>query len=70
VQSEPSLRVQEPRLLFQGSFQRGSDSGLAYTVSRDGRRFLMVRQPENSSRSSELVVVQNWFAELKGKPKP
>ena len=35
-----------------------------YDVSADGRRFLMVKEPANQD-APRLVVVQNWFEELK-----
>ena len=52
-------------MLFEGSFLESSDSGHAYDVSRDGQRFLMVQVDEQDQRVPELVVVQNWFEELK-----
>jgi serine/threonine-protein kinase len=55
-----------PKRLFEGADYSGSGAsggGRTYDISRDGNRFLMVRyenQPENP-----LVVVVNWFEELK-----
>jgi len=37
----------------------------AYDVSRDDRRFLMVRGA--NSDAAELVLVLNWFEELNGR---
>ena len=37
----------------------------AYDVSLDGQRFLMVKQA--ISRSYELILVLNWFEELKAR---
>jgi hypothetical protein len=42
-------------------------SGPAYGVSPDGRRFLMLKEAEaeEGAAPAQLVVVLNWFAELK-----
>jgi hypothetical protein len=43
-----------------------TDSGLSYAVSPDARRFLMTRQPNLfPRRASELIVVQNWFEDVR-----
>ena len=39
-----------------------------FDVSPDGKRFLMVR-PVAGLGETELVVVQNWFEELKQRAK-
>jgi serine/threonine-protein kinase len=71
VELTPSLRVSEPRRLFSGPFMRGTDMGRAFGITRDGRRFLMVRTPPGVPVSSgtgsarQLLVVQGWFAELR-----
>jgi hypothetical protein len=39
-----------------------------FTLSPDDRRFLMIRQVANSN-PEKLIVVENWFSELKGKPR-
>jgi hypothetical protein len=39
-----------------------------YDVSRDGRRFLMIKNLETSAQpatAARIVVVRNWFEELK-----
>jgi hypothetical protein len=58
-------------VLFQGDYatsqgplgggQRGW--GVAYDVSADGQRFLMVKELEQSP--AQINVVLNWFEELK-----
>ena len=71
VELAPTLRVSEPRRLFSGPFMRSNDMGRAFAISRDGRRFLMVRTPPGvptlggTSSARQLLVVQNWFAELR-----
>ena len=46
-------------------------SGAPYDVSQDGKRFLFSRQVGNEvARPAEVVLVQNFFEELKAKVKP
>jgi len=53
-----------PRLLFQGPYEPGVFAAQGYDVSRDGRRFLMVKTAREA-QPSEVRVVVNWFEELK-----
>jgi hypothetical protein len=45
--------------------------GRRFAISQDGRRFLKVRTPPGvptlggTGSARELLVVQNWFAELR-----
>ena len=42
--------------------------GRTYDVSPDGRRFLMIKQGDGGGQTSappQIVVVQNWFEELR-----
>jgi hypothetical protein len=43
-----------------------------YDVSPDGQRFLMIKLNEQTPSSSvtQIVVVQNWFEELKRRVPP
>ena len=64
VETEPDFRPGAPRLLFEAPYQTDLD-GLGntnYDISLDGERFLMV---SSASGSARLVVVLNWFEELK-----
>jgi len=56
-------------MLFEGQFEPGPFQIANYDVSPDGQRFLMIKPDEQSSSSSptQIVVVQNWFEELKQK---
>jgi len=65
IDTGPELRISDPGLLFEGPFQRSTDIGLAYDVSPDGRRFLMIQVSRDLKTARELVVVLNWFEELK-----
>jgi len=52
--------------LFGGPYATGGASeGRNYDVSADGTRFLMVKEPANQAVEPHIVVVQNWFEELK-----
>jgi serine/threonine-protein kinase len=61
VEREPSFRILGRRTLFEGLY---ADHTHSYDVSPDGKRFLMVKE-EEASTGSGLVVVQDWFEELK-----
>ena len=63
--SATGFSVDTPRKLFEGRFSlTGPTRG--YDVTPDGRRFLMV-QPRDAPPQPpvELVLVENWFEELK-----
>jgi hypothetical protein len=56
--------------LFSGEFfvnLPGGSPHALYDVTRDGRRFLMLRPGEGDEALAlpRFVVVQNWFEELK-----
>jgi eukaryotic-like serine/threonine-protein kinase len=52
-----------PRGYFRGNFAAAS----TYDISPDGKRFLMIKRVEDTPQTNPvtLVVVQNWFEELK-----
>jgi serine/threonine-protein kinase len=60
-----------PTKLIDGLYYRGSSNvatGGTYDVSPDGRRFLMIKEgggPNQPSAPPGIVVVHNWFEELK-----
>jgi hypothetical protein len=62
-----------PVKLFAGHYYHGSGwpanaAAPTYDVSLDGQRFLMIKPvgaAEPRSGSPNLIVVQNWFEELK-----
>jgi serine/threonine-protein kinase len=64
VRTTPSLVLGTPRVLFTRRFVPG-DLGQTWTISRDGNRFLLLHGDISVARSGELMVVQNWFEELK-----
>ncbi len=71
VEPEPTLRVSPPEELWEGPyFDLGfGTSPRQYHVAPDGR-FLMIRQgaaTDEATAAPELVVVLNWFEELKAR---
>jgi len=53
--------------LFEGPF-RVDGPFRPYDATPDGQRFLFVRAAEQPpARVSQMVLVQNWFEELKGR---
>jgi hypothetical protein len=69
VTTGPAFSAGVPALLFQAKPYARSLSYRAYDVSADDRRFVMLRPVADSVAppSSQLVVVDNWFVELKPK---
>jgi serine/threonine protein kinase len=59
-----TFSARPPRLLFVAANSGTDNFHHAYDVSRDGR-FLMVNQAANED--GELVMVFNWFDEMKGR---
>jgi len=59
-----------PIVLFRGRFQRGDvmstpNNNTNYDVSADGKRFLMIQEPESTDAPEQIHLVINWFEELK-----
>jgi hypothetical protein len=68
VAGSPAWTATTPTQLFGGRYYAGSVVilGRTYDVSADGRRFLMIKQGGGDEAAPRnLVVVQNWFEELK-----
>jgi serine/threonine-protein kinase len=67
VQAEPNFRHGVPQRLFQGSYQAPSPHRLVYDVDIDDQRFVMIKQAavDDAGTQPQIVVVQNWFEELK-----
>jgi Tol biopolymer transport system component len=59
----PSGRPGTPIVLFEGPYLPGGN----YDVSPDGRRFVMVAPRSGAGARREVMVVLNWFEELKEK---
>jgi len=66
VQSSPRFSLGRSTVLFPARGYLSFERGAQYAVASDDRRFLMIRQVPGSV-PDELVVVDNWFEELKPK---
>jgi len=77
VQLTPGFSAGTPRKLFDasslvldGRFTTNGGTYRTYDVSRDGQRFLMIRENAGAgdgAAPASMIVVQNWFEELKAK---
>jgi len=70
VTTEPALKVQRPVELFQGLYyiSPAGSPRPQYDVTPDGQRFLLLSSAPGANASvarPRIVVVQNWFDELK-----
>ncbi|MGH9254983.1 MAG: protein kinase domain-containing protein [Vicinamibacterales bacterium] len=59
----------KPRLLFDGQYFASVFplTGVAYDVSPDGQRFLMVKETGQTTAPVQIRLVLNWFEELRRK---
>jgi serine/threonine-protein kinase len=67
VQPANSFTAGNPQVVFDGPYV-APNPGITYDVSPDGKRFLMIKaaQPTGAaSKPPQLVIVLNWFEELK-----
>ena len=64
VETEPSFTASPSRVLFEGRYDRLGWNARSYDVTVDGQRFLMLK-PEERPERAHLIIVQNWFEELK-----
>ena len=73
VKTEPSFDIAgTPQVLFRGTFVRPEiGEGTPRALSRDGKRFLMLKRQVPASATStaatprKINIVLNWFEELK-----
>jgi serine/threonine-protein kinase len=69
IQTAPTFSAGLPTKLFDGRYV-ASPFWRSYDISPDGRRFLMIKADtagEQPSTPASMVVVLNWFEELKAK---
>ena len=69
VTTSPAFSAGVPMPLFEATAYAHSPSYRAYDVTPDDKRFIMLRAVTDSVAppNSTLVVVDNWFEELKAK---
>ena len=67
VQTEPELMVGRLQKLFEGEYISGNVGPFAsYDVTSDGQQFVMIKAGGATGEArQEIIVVQNWFEELK-----
>ena len=66
VTTGPSFAAGKSRVLAEGDFAPGGPATPNYDISADGRRLLVIRPAPDQPRVP-LIVVENWFTELRQK---
>lgn len=61
----PKFETGPEQVLFSDTEYRRDFFHAAYDVTADGQRFVMIRTSESGSLEEDLIVVENWFEELK-----
>jgi eukaryotic-like serine/threonine-protein kinase len=66
VTTAPTFSAGRPQMLFRGEYLASPfpATGVTYDVTRDGQRFLMVKDAPQAA-NMQIHVVVNWFEELK-----
>ena len=76
VETQPKFTFRTPELLFKRAFPILHSFGASYTTyhfSRDGKRFLTMKQADmadeesNAAPTNKITIVLNWVEELKKK---
>jgi eukaryotic-like serine/threonine-protein kinase len=74
ITTQPAFAASKPTMLFERDYAASEflATGIAYDVSPDGQRFLMVKESDQAAAATQINVVLNWFQELKrlAPPKP
>ena len=65
ITTQPTFSAGRPSMLFAGEYVASPfpATGVTYDVSRDGQRFLMVKETPQASQI-RINVVADWFEEL------
>jgi len=64
IRADRAFSFKKPELLFKGDFKTLEYSA-NYDVRLDGRRFLMLQSEVERPPPRKIVIVLNWFEELK-----
>ena len=68
IATTPGFAAGKSRMLFEGRYEPAAVPLDNYDVSPDGQRFLMLKPSEQAQAAqTQIVVVLNWFEELKQK---
>ena len=62
-----TFAVGEQRALFSTNGYRASTVHATYDVTADDEQFVMIRLGGSGNEGGELIVVENFFEELKAK---
>jgi Tol biopolymer transport system component len=66
VRTDGGFAMSKPRLLFEKQGYAFGNPIRGYDLSLDSQRFLMVKEEKRKpSPATEMILVQNWFEELK-----
>jgi hypothetical protein len=66
IATQPNLSIGASKILFNARAYLRSGLHRSYDVASDGEEFIMVREVEEVE-PGEVIVVENWFAELTGR---
>jgi hypothetical protein len=61
----PEFSAGKPVTMFEGLWLPNPANVADYDVSPDGQRFLMLKPADEDQGARQIVIVQNWFEELK-----
>ena len=66
IQTQPALSIGSPRVLFENRRYNAGGDSRPWDVAPDGR-FLMLKDGSSESINGPqpIILVQNWFEELK-----
>ena len=70
VKTDSGFSHETPEILFRGTYSfQSSPIGTTWDISPDGKRFLMIKDPESAAEGSggprRINIILNWFEELK-----
>ena len=63
VSFEPELKIGTPHIVFDGPYI--NVLGYSWDISHDGQRFLLLESPEQNKPVTHLMVITNFFDEVK-----
>ena len=61
LETRPTLTIGTPRKICDLEAGRGFD------ITPDGKKFVIVRRPDERGSVPPIIVIQNWFSEFKGR---
>ncbi len=64
IETDPTFAAGIPELVFEGQYAP-TLGARNYDVSLDGERFLMLKEVEDTSEPTRIIIVLNWFEELR-----